>query len=84
MATIGLILAVIGGLGSLICLIIVLLKLFPAEGALKGVLGIICGLYTYIWGWMNAGRFNLHNIMYAWTACIVLSLIGNVLANLGQ
>lgn len=84
MATIGLILAAIGGLGSLACLIIVLLKLFPAEGALKGVLGIICGLYTYIWGWMNVGRFNLHNIMYAWTGCIVLSLIGNILANLGQ
>jgi hypothetical protein len=83
MATLGLILAIVGGIGSLICLILVLMKMFPAEGALKGVLAIICSLYAYIWGWMNAGRFNLQNIMYGWTGCIVLSIIGNILANAG-
>lgn len=84
MATIGFILAGIGGLGSLICLILVLMKMFPAEGALKGVLGIICALYSFIWGWMNASRFNLQNVMYGWTGCIVLSIIGNILANTGS
>ncbi|MCK6628170.1 MAG: hypothetical protein L6R45_23705 [Anaerolineae bacterium] len=83
MATVGLILAAIGGIGSLICFIMVLIKMFPAEGALKGVLGIICSLYAFIWGWMNAGRFNLQNIMYGWTACIVLAVIGNVLSSMG-
>ncbi len=33
----GTILSVIGGIGSLICLIMVLIKMFPAEGALKGI-----------------------------------------------
>jgi hypothetical protein len=84
MATIGLILAAIGGIGSLICFIMVLIKMFPAEGALKGILGIICSLYAFIWGWMNAGRFNLQNVMYGWTGCIILAIIGNVLANLGS
>jgi hypothetical protein len=83
MATLGLILAIIGGIGSLICLIMVLIKMFPAEGPLKGILAIICSLYAFIWGWMNAGRFNLQNIMYAWSGCIVLSIIGNILANVG-
>lgn len=83
MATVGFILAAIGGLGSLACLIMVLIKMFPAEGALKGVLAIICSLYAFIWGWMNAGRFNLRNVMFIWTACIVVAFIGNVLANLG-
>ncbi|HXV42255.1 MAG TPA: hypothetical protein VEC96_04290 [Anaerolineae bacterium] len=81
MATLGLILAAVGGIGSLICFIMVLIKMFPAEGALKGILAIICALYAFIWGWINAGRFNLQNIMYAWSGCIVLSIIGNVLAN---
>lgn len=58
-------------------------EMFPAEGALKGILGIICSLYAFIWGWMNAGRFNLQNIMYGWTACIVLAVIGNVLSSMG-
>ena len=32
----------------------VLIKLFPAEGPLKGILAIVCGLYAYVWGWMNS------------------------------
>ena len=51
---------IIGGLvwlGCVICAIIVLIKLFQTEGALKGILGIICLLYTFIWGWMNANKF---------------------------
>ena len=62
---------------NIICLILVLLKLFPAEGALKGILGIICGLYTFIWGWMNASRFNLRNIMLVWTIALIVSIVMN-------
>jgi hypothetical protein len=70
-------LAMLVGLGNLVCLILVLLKLFPAEGPLKGILGIICGLYTFIWGWMNAAKFNIKNIMLAWTVLLVLSIVLN-------
>ncbi len=69
------ILNILVGLGGLVCAIIVLTKLFPAEGALKGILGIICGLYTFIWGWMNADRFNLRKVMMIWTALIILAVI---------
>ena len=62
-------------LGSLVCYVMVLIKLFPAEGALKGILALICGLYAFVWGWMNAAKFNLKNIMMAWTALIVVSLV---------
>ena len=41
------------GLVNLAMFIIVLIKLFQKEGALKGVLGLICALYTFIWGWMK-------------------------------
>ena len=68
-------LALVVGLGSLVCFIIVLIKLFQNEGALKGILGLICGLYTFIWGWMNANRLGIRNIMLIWTALIVLSVI---------
>lgn len=79
MAIVGSILSVVGGIGSLICFVMVLIKMFPAEGALKGVLGIICSLYAFIWGWINASRFNLKNVMMAWTACIVLAIIGGAI-----
>ena len=68
------------GLGMLICAIIVLIKLFQNEGALKGILGIICGLYTFIWGWMNANKLGIKNIMIIWTllliAYIILGMMG--------
>jgi hypothetical protein len=62
-------------IGSLICAVIVLIKLFQNEGALKGILGIICGLYTFVWGWMNASRLGIKNIMIIWTILIVLGFI---------
>ena len=68
---------VIIGLANLVCLVLVLMKMFPAEGALKGILGIICSLYAFIWGWQNADRFGLRNVMIAWTVGIVLSIVAN-------
>ncbi len=64
-------------LGCVICGIIVLIKLFQNEGALKGILGLICGLYTFIWGWMNSNRLGLRNIMMIWTLLIIVLLVLN-------
>ena len=66
-------------LGCLICFIMVLIKLFQENGALHGILGLICGLYTFIWGWMNANRLNIKNIMIIWTLLIIVSIIVNVM-----
>ena len=73
-------LAMVCGIASIICLILVLIKLFPAEGPVKGVLGIICGIYTFIWGWQNVNRFNLRQIMQIWTVAIIGGIVLNVLA----
>lgn len=61
----------------IVCWIMVLLKMFPAEGPIKGILAIICGLYAFIWGWMNAARFNLKNIMLIWTVAILASIVAS-------
>ena len=75
MATLLTILAGIVAIANLVLLIMVLIKLYQEKGVLHGILGLICGLYTFIWGWMNVTRLNIKNIMMAWTACIVLWLI---------
>lgn len=67
-------LAQLASLGSLVCFIIVVIKLFQTKGVLHGILGILCGLYTFIWGWMEAGRLNIKNIMLIWTALIIVSV----------
>jgi len=69
-------LSLLVSLGSLICCILVLIELFKAKGILWGILGIItCGIYAFIWGWMNAGRYNIRIILIAWTACIVIGFV---------
>jgi hypothetical protein len=65
-------------LGCIICFIIVLIKLFQTNGVLHGILGLICGLYTFIWGWINASKLNLKNIMIVWTLLIILSIVVNL------
>ena len=67
----------IGSLIAFVAGIFVLIKLFQKEGAMKGILGLICMLYTYIWGWQNIKNesLGLKNWMYAWTVAIVIGLI---------
>jgi hypothetical protein len=71
------ILSLIVSLGSIVCWIIVVVKMFQNAGVLQGILGLICGIWAFIWGWMNADRVG-KNIMFAWTALIVLSIVLNV------
>ena len=80
MSTLFLILMVLAGLASFIFFIMVLIRLFQQKGALHGILGILCGLYTFIWGWMNADKLGLKQTMIYWTAAIVAEVIFQVLA----
>ena len=76
-------LASLVGIGSLICWVMVLIRLFKAKGALHGILGIICALYPFIWGWINANALGIKNIMLAWTACFVIGIPINFMAGAG-
>ena len=70
----------IAGLGSLICFIIILIKQFQEGGVVHGIIGIItCGIWTFIWGWINAGKLGIRNIMMIWTLLIVVCIIINVM-----
>ena len=55
------------------------IRLFQEKGALHGILGILCGLYTFIWGWINAGRLGIKKMMIYWTVAIVAQIVLQVL-----
>jgi hypothetical protein len=76
---IGILLLALGGIGSLVCWIMVLIKMFQNEKPLIGILGILCNLWAFIWGWMKATPLNLKKVMLLWTVCIVVAVIGNVI-----
>ena len=78
MAALGLlgILSLLIMLGCLICWIMVLIKQFQIGGVVHGIIGIItCGIWTFIWGWMNADSAGVKKIMMIWSVLIVISLI---------
>lgn len=67
----------IGSIIAWVAGLVVLFKLFQKEGFLKALLGFICMLYTFIWGWQNIKNeeLQLKNWMYAWTAAIMVGVI---------
>ena len=60
------------GLGALVCWIMVLIRMFKA-GVLTGILGLVCGLYAFIWGWLHSGE-GLRNVMIIWTILIIAAI----------
>ena len=72
-------------LGCLICFIIVLIKQFQDAGVVHGIIGIVtCGIWTLIWGWMNATRLNIKTIMMIWTLLIVVRIVLSIVLTAGM
>jgi len=62
-------------LGGFICLILVVIKMYQRKGLLHAILGFICSLYAFIWGWINADREGIKLIMLVWTPLFILGFI---------
>lgn len=78
MGVFGVVMMVIFAIVSLIafiCAIKVLIALFKKEGVGLGILGLLCGIYLYIWGWMKSKELGLKKTMVVWTLSII-ALIG--------
>ncbi len=60
---------------SLVCWIKVLIALFKKEGAGLGILGILCSIYAFIWGWLKSKELGLKKTMLWWTISIVASIV---------
>ena len=65
-------------LAAFVIQILVVVKMFQNAGALHGILGLICGLYALVWGWMNANKYGIKNLMIAWTGLLILIIILNI------
>jgi hypothetical protein len=80
-------LALLFSIGSLVCFILVLVKMFQNDQVGLGiaciVLIFVCGiggLVAFIYGWVKAAEWNIQNIMLAWTGCVIGGVVVNVLA----
>ena len=75
-----LVIAILAGLVSFACWIYVLIKIFTAGNIGLGVLGIICPLFAFIYGWVKSAEYNIQTVMLVWSAAIGVGIVGNVLA----
>lgn len=64
------------GFGGFVLFIIVLVKSFKHGSVLKGLLGIItCGLFTFIWGWIEHKRLKMTKIMATWSILMLSGMV---------
>jgi hypothetical protein len=87
MTLVGNILSTLAGLGGLVCFVLVLVQMFQRGQSTLGIVLIVlffcCGIgyfATFIFGWIKNREWNIANIMYIWTACIVVGLIAYAIA----
>ena len=74
------------GIGSLVCFILVIIKMFQVG---ESTMGIVClvlllccigGLVAFIYGWINARKWDITNIMWIWTGLIIAGIVLNIIA----
>jgi hypothetical protein len=75
-----------GGLTTLVCFILVVVKMFQNGQTDLGIMSIVlffcCGiglLINFIYGWVKAKQWNTQNIMIAYTVGIVLEFAGTAI-----
>lgn len=73
--------ALLCGIASFICWIIVVVKIFQNESVGKGIFAIICGLYALVLGWNNRQAWGIPTVMTIWLIAFLGSIITNVLVN---
>ncbi len=69
------------GIGSVVCYVMVIIKMFSND---ESTMGIVClvtllcgvgGLIAFVYGWMKSGTWGIQNLMLAWTGCFVVNIL---------
>lgn len=73
-------------IGSLVCFVMVLIQMFQAGEQTLGIICIVlvlCGgigsLIAFIFGWINANKWNIKNLMWIWTGIIVAAVLLDII-----
>jgi hypothetical protein len=75
------------GIVSLVCLILVLIKMFQSGETTLGIVCIVLLLcfaigyfIAFIFGWINAQKWDIKNVMWIWTGSIIAGIVLSVVA----
>lgn len=77
-------------LGSLICHIFVVVKMFQngqsGWGIASLVLLLACGIGLFVaffYGWSKSTKWRMDNVMWVWTGCLIGSILFGILSGVG-
>ena len=65
---------------NIVCWIMVLIQIFKHQQIALGIIGIICGIVAFVYGWVKASEWGIRNVMLAWTGSIVAQIIVAMIA----
>ena len=65
---------------ALVCWILVLVQIFKHQQIALGIIGILCPIVAFVYGWIKAREWGIKNIMLGWTAAIVLQILFGALS----
>ena len=60
------------GLAICVLYIIVWVRLTRVKGLPHGLLGLVCAVYPFLWGWWVAREQNTKTIMFLWSLMITI------------
>ena len=63
---------------SLVCWVMILIKIFKENVGL-GILGIVCSLFAFIYGWVKVKEYDAQKIMVVWTIATVVGILAQLL-----
>jgi len=66
------------GIVSVVCWVMVLIKIFKENVGL-GILGIICGLFAFIYGWVKVKEYDIKKVMLWWTVAFAATIVLEVI-----
>jgi hypothetical protein len=67
------------GIVSLVCWIMTLIRIFKDNVGL-GILGVVCALFAFIYGWVKVEQYQNKKTMIIWTIAVIFSVLLNVVA----
>ena len=80
------ILGILTSIVSLVCYVLVVVKMFQngktGPGLFSTIGLLLCGLgalFAFIYGWTKAGEWKITNVMIAWSVAIVVSIGINIM-----
>ena len=87
MQAVGNVLSTVSFIASVVCFILVVVKMFQHGQTGLGIATIVLVfcfgigfLVAFIYGWVRAREWNLTNIMLIWTGAIIVNIIGGIMA----